>query len=116
MGMSLAFAALFLTPALAISPPDSAPSASGWISLVILGLVCTAAAFVLLSTLINEIGPGRALVITYINPVVAVGLGIIVLDERPGPGSLVGLMLIIVGSWISTDGRLPRRLSRRAAG
>jgi drug/metabolite transporter (DMT)-like permease len=58
--------------------------------------------------LITEVGPGRALVITYVNPIVAVALGIAVLGERPGAGAVLGLLLILVGSWLSTDGRLPR--------
>jgi drug/metabolite transporter (DMT)-like permease len=46
-------------------------------------------------------------VITYVNPVVAVALGVAVLDERPGAGAIAGLLLILAGSWVSTDGRLP---------
>jgi drug/metabolite transporter (DMT)-like permease len=60
-----------------------------------------------MATLVAEIGPGRALVITYVNPVVAVALGVAVLDERPGAGAIAGLLLILAGSWLSTDGRLP---------
>ena len=56
------------------------------VALLVLGLVCTALAFVIFGRLIAEIGPGRALVITYVNPVVAVALGVAVLDERPGAG------------------------------
>ena len=74
------------------------------VSLLVLGVVCTALAFVIFGALIAEIGPGRALVITYVNPVVAVALGVIVLDERPGAGAIAGLLLIIAGSWLSTDG------------
>lgn len=110
MGASLALAAVGLTPALAIADRGATPSGEAWLCLVALGLVCTAAAFVLLNRLIVEIGPGRALVITYINPVVAVGLGVLLLDERPGPGAIAGLLLILTGSWLATDGRLPRRL------
>jgi drug/metabolite transporter (DMT)-like permease len=61
--------------------------------------------------LIAEVGAGRALVITYINPVVAVGLGVAILGERPGAGAIAGLLLILAGSWLSTDGRLPPGLS-----
>ena len=78
-----------------------------------LGLVCTALAFVIFSNLIVEIGPGRALVITYINPVVAVALGVTVLGERPGASAIAGLLLILAGSWLSTDGRLPPGLTER---
>ena len=78
-----------------------------------LGLVCTALAFVIFSYLIVEIGPGRALVITYINPVVAVALGVTILGERPGASAIAGLLLILAGSWLSTDGRLPPGLAER---
>jgi drug/metabolite transporter (DMT)-like permease len=61
--------------------------------------------------LIAEIGAGRALVITYVNPVVALALGMAVLGERPGAGAIVGLLLILAGSWLSTDGRLPPGLA-----
>ena len=82
------------------------------VALVVLGVICTALAFVLFNVLILEAGPGRATVITYVNPVVALGLGVVVLGERPGAGAILGLLLILAGSWLSTDGRLPRR--RRA--
>ena len=82
-------------------------------SIVVLGLLCTAAAFVVFGRLIAEIGPGRASVITYVNPLVAVAVGMAVLGERPGAGAIVGLLLILAGSWLSTDGRLPPGLRRR---
>jgi drug/metabolite transporter (DMT)-like permease len=123
MGASLAIAGVALTPFAALSPPKAVPDADVVASLVVLGVACTALAFVILAALITEIGPGRALVITYVNPVVAVALGVLILDERLGPGSVAGLLLIIAGSWLSTDGRLPpglvglpsRRRRRRSA-
>jgi drug/metabolite transporter (DMT)-like permease len=113
MGASLLIAALVLTPFAAADLPNENPGADVIASLLVLGVVCTALAFVIFGALITEIGPGRALVITYVNPVVAVALGVIVLDERPGAGAIAGLLLIIAGSWLSTDGRLPPFLSRR---
>jgi drug/metabolite transporter (DMT)-like permease len=113
MGASLAIAAVVLTPFAAAAPPKESPSASVIVSLLVLGIVCTALAFVIFGALIAEIGPGRALVITYVNPVVAVALGVIVLGERPGAGAVAGLLLILAGSWLSTDGRLPPFFSRR---
>ena len=56
-----------------------------------LGVFCTAMAFVVFTVLIREAGTGRATVITYVNPVVAVVLGVTLLGERPGPGALAGL-------------------------
>ena len=125
MGASLAIAAVLLTPLALADPPDAMPPAGALGAVAVLGFVCTAAAFVIYSGLIAEIGPGRALVITYVAPVVAVALGVTLLGERPGAGAVAGLLLIIAGSWLSTDGRLPpgpaatlallgRRLRRRA--
>jgi drug/metabolite transporter (DMT)-like permease len=107
MGAALAIAAVVLTPVVAIAPPDAVPTAEASLSLVVLGLFCTAAAFVYYGALVAEAGPGRALVITYVAPIVAVALGIVVLDESLGTGAIVGLLLILAGSWLSTDGRLP---------
>ena len=49
--------------------------------------------------------------ITYINPIVAVALGVTLLDERLGAGAVAGLLLILAGSWLATDGRLPPGLA-----
>jgi drug/metabolite transporter (DMT)-like permease len=109
MGASLAIAALLLTPAVAIDRPAAAPSPAASLSLLGLGLFCTAAALVLYGILIAEAGASRALVITYINPVIAVALGIAILGEHPGIGAVAGLPLILVGSWLSTRSHTRRR-------
>ena len=72
-----------------------------------LGVFCTAAAFVIFAVLIREAGTSRATVITYVNPVIAVALGVTLLGERPGAGAVAGLLLILAGSWLSTGGRIP---------
>jgi hypothetical protein len=87
------------------------PSAEALVALAVLGIFCTAAAFVFFGVLIAEVGPGRGLVITYVAPVVAVTLGVTVLGERPGAGAVAGLLLILAGSWLSTDGRVPPGLA-----
>jgi drug/metabolite transporter (DMT)-like permease len=116
MGASLLISAIVLTPFAAVAPPTAMPDTDVIVSLLVLGIVCTALAFVIFGWLIAEIGPGRALVITYVNPVVAVALGVLILDERPGAGAVAGLLLILAGSWLSTDGRLPPWLSRPRSG
>jgi drug/metabolite transporter (DMT)-like permease len=80
----------------------------------VLGIVCTALGLVLFFRLIAEAGPSRASIITYVNPLVAVVLGVLVLDERLGASSLLGLVLILAGSWLATGGRV-RRKNRAAA-
>ena len=111
MGASLGIAAVVLTPFAIVDPPDAPLTGTAWASIAVLGLLCTALAFLVYSALVAEVGPGRAIVITYVAPVVALALGVAVLDERPGPGAIVGLLLILAGSWISTDGRVPPGLA-----
>ncbi|MET0603819.1 MAG: DMT family transporter [Baekduia sp.] len=115
MAVALSIATVVLTAPALLAPPSHTPSTDAILSIVVLGLFCTAAAFVLFGALIGEVGPGRATVITYISPIVAVALGVAVLDERPGAGAVVGLLLILAGSWLSTDGRLPPGLARLLA-
>lgn len=111
MGASIAIAALLLTPALGFDLPSAAPSAGAVVALVVLGLLCTAAAFSLYAALIVEVGAGKALVVTYLNPLVALVAGMAFLGESLGTGGALGLALILAGSWLATGGRLP--LSRR---
>jgi drug/metabolite transporter (DMT)-like permease len=107
MGASLGIAALLLTPLAWLTRPHHTPSGGAFASVVVLGLVCTAGAFLILPTLVAEAGPSRATVITYINPLIAVALGVALLGESPGAGAVAGLVLILAGSWVSTTGRLP---------
>jgi drug/metabolite transporter (DMT)-like permease len=108
---SLGIATLLVTPFAALSLPESAPSSETVASVVVLGLLCSALAFLFFFRLIAEVGPGKATVITYINPVVALALGVAILDESVTTGVAVGLLLILAGSWLSTDGRLPPGLA-----
>lgn len=98
----LGFAALVYAPAAALTAPAGVPSARVIASLVGLGLVCTAAAFVIFFQLIAEVGPARATVITYVNPAVAVALGVALLGE-PFTAEIGGAFaLILVGSVFAT--------------
>jgi drug/metabolite transporter (DMT)-like permease len=108
---SLGVATLMLTPLAAADLPDEPLSAEALWSVIVLGLVCSALAFLFFFRLIAEVGPGRATIITYINPVVALALGVAILDESVTAGAVVGLLLILAGSWLSTDGRLPPGLA-----
>jgi drug/metabolite transporter (DMT)-like permease len=72
-------------------------------SVVALAVFCTATAFLLFFALIAEAGPGRATVITYINPAVALLLGVIVLHEPLTAGMAVGFPLVILGSILGTS-------------
>ena len=78
-------------------------------ALIGLALVCTALAFVLFFELIVEVGPARSTVITYVNPAVAILLGVLVLGEPLTWGIVVGFPLILVGSWLATAPPAPAR-------
>jgi drug/metabolite transporter (DMT)-like permease len=112
---ALTISAIVLAPLAAFSLPDHAPPFKAWGSVVVLGIVCTAIALVVFFVLLTEAGPSRASVITYINPVVAVALGVAFLGETLGAASVAGLVLILAGSYISTGGRLRRARAHRGA-
>jgi drug/metabolite transporter (DMT)-like permease len=104
-------AGLTLLPLALTRLPGRVPDASVLASLLVLGLVCTAGAFLLFFALIAEAGAGRGIVFTYVNPVVAVCLGAVVLGERIDAGTLAGFLLILAGSWLSVGGGVPARLA-----
>lgn len=102
MALSLALSALIYVPIAAVQWPATPPSVNVFIVIGILGVVCTALAFILFAALIAEVGPVRATVITYINPAVAAVLGVLVLNETFSPVMAVGFALVIAGSTLAT--------------
>ena len=77
-------------------------SVRAWLALAALGVVCTALALALFFALIREVGPQRALVITFVNPAVAVLLGVWLLGEPFTLGIALGLPLVLVGCVLAT--------------
>jgi drug/metabolite transporter (DMT)-like permease len=102
MAVSLTLVAVAYAPVAAVGWPATMPSADALFSILVLGTVCTALAFVLFSALIAEIGPVRATVITYINPAVAAVLGVVVLSEPFTLPMAVGFGLVLAGSAMAT--------------
>jgi drug/metabolite transporter (DMT)-like permease len=102
MAVSLTLCALLYAPVAAVQRPAVLPSTDVILAIAILGVVCTAAAFVLFAELIREIGPVRSTVITYVNPAVAAVLGVAILDETFTVAMGIGLGLVIVGSALAT--------------
>ncbi len=97
---------VLLVPAL-LTLPSHALQAKTVGSLVLLGAGGTGIAFWIYFTLIAEIGPGRASLVAYIAPGFAVVYGVTLLSEPITAGAILGLVLILVGSWIAAEGRLP---------
>jgi drug/metabolite transporter (DMT)-like permease len=105
----LGFAAVVYAPAAALTWPGSMPSGKVLGALAGLAVLCTAAAFLFFFALIAEVGPARATVITYLNPAVAVALGVSVLGERFTPAMAGAFALILGGSVLATRPGLRRR-------
>ncbi|WP_432520680.1 DMT family transporter [Kineococcus sp. SYSU DK006] len=105
---SLALAAAVYVPIVALGPglPARLPSAGVLGAVAALAVVCTTGAFLLLFALIGELGPVRATAIVYVNPVVAVAAGALLLDEAVTAATLAGFVLVLAGSWLAT--RRPR--------
>ncbi|WP_111766858.1 DMT family transporter [Nakamurella deserti] len=99
---SLLLAALLYVPVLPFVWPATVPADAGW-AVVALAVVCTATAFQLFFALIKEAGPARATVITFINPAVAILLGVLVLDEPFTVGIAIGFPLVILGAALATS-------------
>lgn len=102
MAISLALCAIVYMPIAAVQLPSALPSPNVIASVVILAVVCTAAAFLVFAALIDEIGPVRATIITYVNPAVAAILGVLVLNETFTVGMGVGFALVVLGLTLAT--------------
>jgi drug/metabolite transporter (DMT)-like permease len=94
---SLLLCSLAYLPYAVLHVPTELSAHAAW-SIVVLGVVCTAIAFVTFFALVAEIGPSRATVFTYVNPAVALLLGVALLGEKLTVGMAVGFPLILVGS------------------
>jgi len=99
---SLIVATLLYAPFAPMVWPEHIPASAAW-SVVGLGVLCTATAFLVFFALIAEAGPARATVITYVNPAVAIVLGAVVLSEPLTLGMVIGFPLVIVGSVLGTS-------------
>jgi drug/metabolite transporter (DMT)-like permease len=102
---SLTLTALVYLPTGVAQAPVRWPSADAVAAVMLLASVSTALAFLLFFRLIAEVGPARSTVITYVNPAVAVLLGVLLLDEAFTAATAVGFGLILAGSVLATGGR-----------
>ncbi|HEX3707382.1 MAG TPA: DMT family transporter [Mycobacteriales bacterium] len=108
---SLGLTAVVYAPVAIAKPPDHLSGEVIW-SVIGLAVICTALAFIVFFWLIAEIGPTRATVITYVNPAVAIALGVSILGEHLTTGMVIGFPLVLIGSVLATS---PGRGSRKDA-
>ena len=109
MASALTVTALVYVPVVLLGDgvPATVPSGNIVASVVTLGVVCTAAAFMLLFALVGEVGPVRATTITYLNPAVAVIAGAVVLGEPVTVWTVIGFVLVVTGSYLVNRGGRP---------
>jgi drug/metabolite transporter (DMT)-like permease len=110
----LVFGTLLIAPVAAFTAPSETPGLGPLAALIALGAVGTGIAFAIFYRLISSIGPARTYLVTYLAPGFAVAYGATFLDESIGPATLAGLTLILAGSYVAAEGRLPG--SRRRLG
>ena len=101
--LALGAVGLFYLP-IGLLTQRQVPTVEATTALVLLGVLCTALAFMLFFDLIDRVGPARAPLFTYVNPVVAIALGAVVLGEEITPGLLAGFPLVLVGCWLAATG------------
>lgn len=100
-GLAMAITSIFWAP-LAIAQWPSQVTLMPALSLIALGVLCTALAFLVFFKLLAEIGPARGSLVTYLNTSVAVVLGVIVLNEPITIGLIIGLPLVLIGSYLAS--------------
>ena len=108
-GLVMAAAAVLMLPIAFTTAPDELPGLGPAVAVATLGVVGTGIAFVIFYGLIGTVGPARAFLVTYIAPAFAVVYGATLLDEEITAATIGGLVLILAGSWLAAEGRLPGR-------
>ncbi len=98
---SLGLAAIGYAPVALTQLPHHLSAEVAW-SVIGLALICTALAFLVFFALIAEVGPARATVITYLNPAIALLLGVVILNEPLTLGIGIGFPLILIGCFFAT--------------
>ncbi len=100
---------MLLLPAAVVTAPSSFPALGPVAAVTALGVVGTGFAFALFYTLIGRVGPARSFIVAYLAPGFAVVYGALLLDEQITGTTLVGLALILGGSWLAVEGASWRR-------
>jgi drug/metabolite transporter (DMT)-like permease len=102
VAVSVVLPAIVYAPFALTRLPAAIPPPQVLLAIGLLGVVCTALAFLLFFALIAEVGPVRATIITYVNPAVALALGVTLLGEPLTIGAVGGFGLILIGLFLAT--------------
>jgi drug/metabolite transporter (DMT)-like permease len=107
VALSLAITAILYIPFVTLTGgwPTEVPSVPVIVSIILLGAVCSALAFIVMFALIAEVGPMRMTTVTYLNPAVAIAAGALILGERISIWTVIGFALVLAGSYLVTKKR-----------
>jgi drug/metabolite transporter (DMT)-like permease len=105
---SMWMASLVVLPLFILAPVRHAPDAGDWTAVSLLGIVCTGAAYLLYFRLIDDVGPTRALSVTFLIPVFGVLWGVVFLGEDFGWHTLLGGLLVLAGIAMTAGVLKPR--------
>ncbi len=118
MGMaagSLLCAAAWMLPLVPVLPPRAMPGGGVIAAVAALALLCTAFAYMIYFRLIIEIGPTRALTVTFLVPAFGVMWGALFLHEAVTVGTVVGCAITLTGTAFVTGWR-PAAFARAQSG
>ena len=105
---TMSASALMTAPLLALNVPRGGDFELDSIaSLAALGVLGTGVAFVIFFSLIAQEGPARASLVAYVAPGFSIVYGVSILGESFTLATAGGLLLIVGGSWMAAEGRLP---------
>ena len=93
--------------------PDVMPSLEAWLAVSVMAIFSTAWGIVLFFRLLREIGPNRAITVTYLIPLVGMGCGAIFLDEQVTDSMIIGCVMILLGVGLAT-GLIGKKVGKKA--
>ncbi|MEY3008650.1 MAG: DMT family transporter [Candidatus Nanopelagicaceae bacterium] len=101
-GIAMMISSVIFAPFAIANRPETLPSLEVTLSMLGLGVLCSGIAFWVFFVVLDEIGPARASLVVYPNTAVAVVLGIVILREPITLAILIGLPLVLVGSYFAS--------------
>lgn len=99
---SMIAAAIILFPVAVYLWPSEMPSIRSWVAVIIMGVASTGVAYILYFRLIRNVGPAKAITVTYLIPAFAMFWGAIFIDEKVTPAMIAGCAIILLGTALAT--------------
>ena len=105
--IALGITAVIYIPFALLTWPDNPVAGASIAAVIALGVFSTGIAFAIFFSILTEMGPTSASLVTYLNTAFAVILGVIILSEPLTTGIIVGLPLVLIGSFLASRKKLP---------